>query len=86
MPGTRFDREQQTQVVIDSTPIVRTVLDGPVGAFHSIVVQDLHSVDDKPEVYAATSPGRQPKRRGCLHPDHGQRPDERCRRKHCIGS
>ena len=43
--------------VIDSTPIFRTVLDGSVGAFNSIVVQDLYPVDGKPEVYVATSRG-----------------------------
>ena len=43
--------------MIDSTPIFRTALDGPVGASNSIVVQDLYPVDGKPEVYVATSRG-----------------------------
>lgn len=57
MPGTRIDRDQRAVGVIDSPPIFRTVLDGSVGAFNSIVVQDLYPVDGKPEVYVATSRG-----------------------------
>ncbi len=47
----------QAQGVINPTPVFCTVLDGAVGAFNSIVVEDLHPLEGKPEVYVATSRG-----------------------------
>ncbi|MEZ5963779.1 MAG: hypothetical protein R3F56_08030 [Planctomycetota bacterium] len=47
---------QQTNGIIDPTPLFRKVVEGSLGAFNSIVIADLDA-DSKPEVYIAGSSG-----------------------------
>lgn len=48
---------QQTNGVIHSTPLFRTVVEGSLGGFNSIVIANLDPGDPKPEVYVAGSSG-----------------------------
>jgi hypothetical protein len=49
---------EQTNGVLGATPIFRTIVEGSLGAFNSIVVGDFDTVNgSKPEVYIACSMG-----------------------------